>query len=86
MTILSKVHVTEKQKEYLEYIIHTDGANSIGGKSGELGNAIQWCIDACMAIEKNYPEMDACYISFNDITKEGHPPFNEEPENQKTTK
>lgn len=35
--------------------------------------AVQWCIDACMKIEKLYG-IDACYISFNDIRlKENQP-------------
>jgi hypothetical protein len=63
---LSNVYVTKEQKDFLELIIHTDAASSIGGEKGELGNAIQWCIDACMAIEKLY-EVDACFVGSNDI-------------------
>lgn len=60
------VYVTDKQKDFLELIIHGDAANSIGGKAGELGNSVQWCIDACMKIEEKY-SIDACYVSMNDI-------------------
>ena len=63
---LSNVFVTEKQKDFLDLIIHTDAANSIGGEKGELGNSVQWCIDACMKIEETYG-IDACYVGFNDV-------------------
>jgi len=63
---LQKIYITEKQKEFLEKIIHEDAANSIGGEKGELGNSVQWCIDACMKIEERYG-VDACYVAHNDI-------------------
>jgi hypothetical protein len=63
---LSNVHVTKEQKEFLDRIIFEDAASSIGGENGELGNAVQWCIDACIAIEKMYG-IDACFVGFNDI-------------------
>lgn len=70
---LSNVFVTEKQKDFLELIIHTDAANSIGGEKGELGNAVQWCIDACMKIEALY-DVDACYVGNFDIRLPEHDP------------
>jgi hypothetical protein len=68
--IKMKIHaeVTPEQKAFLDLIVHSDAANSIGGRNGELGNAVQWCIDACMRIEKLY-DVDACYIAHNDIRK-----------------
>jgi len=66
-------HITQKQKDFLEKIIFEDAANSIGGAKGELGNAFQWCIDACMKIEETYG-IDACYVAYNDIRlKENQP-------------
>lgn len=65
---LSNVHVTKEQKEFLDRIIFEDAANSIGGEKGELGNAVQWCIDACIVIEKMYG-IDACFVGLNDIRK-----------------
>lgn len=59
------VCVTKKQKEFLEQIIFEDAASSIGGAKGELGNAVQWCIDSCEKIEKKY-HIDACYVAHND--------------------
>lgn len=58
--------ITKEQRDFLDLIVHEDAAHSIGGKNGNTGNAVQWCIDACMRIEKLYG-IDACYISFNDI-------------------
>lgn len=68
LTINSPIsaYVTKEQKAFLDRIVHEDAAYSIGGNTGNLGNAVQWCIDACMRIEKLYG-IDACYISFNDI-------------------
>ncbi len=51
---LNNVHITTEQKEFLDQIIFEDGAGSIGGAKSEMGNAVQWCIDACMKIEKTY--------------------------------
>lgn len=57
--------ITPEQKEFLQLLEHEDAAPSgIGGKSEH--NAIQWCIDACMKIEKLYG-IDACFIAYNDI-------------------
>jgi hypothetical protein len=57
--------ITEEQKEFLEILIHEDAASTIGGRT-EPGNAIQWCIDACMKIERRYG-VDACFVGWNDI-------------------
>lgn len=62
---ITHVHVTAEQRDFLNLIIHTDAASSLGGRSG-VGNAIQWCIDACMKIEKLYG-IDACFVANNDI-------------------
>lgn len=60
------VEITEEQKEFLMLIQHEDAAFN-------QSQAVQWCIDACMKIEKLYG-IDACYISFNDIRlKENQP-------------
>lgn len=60
------VEITEEQKEFLGLIKHEDAASN-------QSQAVQWCIDACMKIEKLYG-VDACYISFNDIRlKENQP-------------
>lgn len=75
LTINSPIsaYVTKEQKDFLERIVHEDAANSVGGKAGELGNAVQWCIEACMRIEQLYG-IDACYIAYNDIRiKENQP-------------
>jgi hypothetical protein len=65
--------VTKEQKDFLDLIVHTDAANSIGGAKGELGNAVQWCIDACMKIEERYG-IDACYVGHYDIRLPEHDP------------
>lgn len=65
------VKITDEQKVFLETIIHQDAA-------ANLSEAVQWCIDSCMRIETNYNEdgpLDACYVAFHDIRKEGHPTF-----------
>lgn len=60
------VTITKKQKEFLALLQHEDAADN-------QSRAVQWCIDACMKIEKLYG-IDACYISFNDIRlKENQP-------------
>lgn len=60
------VEIPDKQKDFLKRIIHEDAAVN-------LSDAIQWCIDSCMRIEKLYG-IDACYIGFNDIRlKENQP-------------
>lgn len=61
------VKITEEQKSFLtDEIIFEDAANN-------LSEAVQWCIDACIRIEKLYG-IDACYIAFNDIRlKENQP-------------
>jgi len=56
--------ISKEQKDFLQLIIHEDAATSLSG-------AVQWCIDACMRIEKLYG-VDACYVSFNDIRKDQH--------------
>src|ERR1043165_7885378 len=56
--------ISKEQKDFLQLIIHEDAATSLSG-------AVQWCIDACMRIEKLYG-VDACYVSFNDVRKEWH--------------
>lgn len=53
------VEITKEQKDFLGLIQHEDAAFN-------QSQAVQWCIDACMKIEKLYG-IDACYISFNDI-------------------
>lgn len=53
------VQITPEQKEFLASIQHEDAADN-------QSKAVQWCIDACMKIEKLYG-MDACFISYNDI-------------------
>lgn len=53
------VTITQKQKDFLERIQHEDAATN-------QSKAVQWCIDACMKIEKLYG-IDACFISYNDI-------------------
>lgn len=54
------IRVTEEQKDFLtNEIIFEDAATN-------LSEAVQWCIDACIRIEKLYG-IDACYIAFNDI-------------------
>lgn len=67
------VSVSDEQYEFLEKIVFEDAASSIGGAKGELGNSVQWCIDACMRIEERF-KIDACYIShhctFNEQTDE----------------
>lgn len=61
------VNITEEQKSFLtDQIIFEDAATSLSG-------AVQWCIDACMRMEKLYG-IDACSISFHDIRlKENQP-------------
>lgn len=65
MPVLSQINVTDEQLEFLKLLIHEDAASSIGGTSAP-GNSIQWCIDACMKIEKLYG-IDACYVAYNDV-------------------
>lgn len=60
------VEILDKQKDFLKRIIHEDAADN-------LSDAVQWCIDSCMRIEKLYG-IDACFIGFNDIRlKENQP-------------
>jgi len=61
------VNITQEQKDFLtDEIIFEDAAKN-------LSEAVQWCIDSCMRIEKLYG-IDACYIAFNDIRlKENQP-------------
>lgn len=53
------VKITPEQKEFLARIQHEDAADN-------QSKAVQWCIDACMKIEKRYG-IDACFIGYNDI-------------------
>lgn len=65
------VNITDEQHQFLALIMHQNAANN-------QSEAVQWCIDSCMRIEKNYNEdgpLDACYIAFHDIRKKGHPKF-----------
>lgn len=60
------VKVSEDQKKFLGLIMHQDAA-------ANLSEAVQWCIDSCMRIEKLYG-IDACYVAYNDIRlKENQP-------------
>lgn len=60
------VKITHEQHEFLKLIQHE-------GAAFNQSQAIQWCIDACMKIEKLYGT-DACYIAYNDIRlKENQP-------------
>lgn len=61
------VEITEDQKSFLtDKVIFEDAATN-------LSEAVQWCIDACMKIEKLYG-IDACYVGYNDIRlKENQP-------------
>ncbi len=60
------VTITKEQKDFLGLIQHEDAADN-------QSQAVQWCIDACIKIEKLYG-IDACYISFNDMRlKENQP-------------
>jgi len=60
------VKITKKQHEFLQLLQHEDAADN-------QSKAVQWCIDACIKIEKLYG-IDACYISYNDIRlKENQP-------------
>lgn len=65
------VTITDKQKEFVETIMHQDAASN-------LSQAVMWCIDSCLRIEHNYDEdgpLDACHVAYHDIRKEGHPEF-----------
>lgn len=54
------VNITQEQKDFLtDQVIFEDAATN-------LSEAVQWCIDSCMRIEKLYG-IDACYVAFNDI-------------------
>lgn len=53
------VTITQDQKDFLDRIQHEDAATN-------QSKSVQWCIDACMKIEKLYG-IDACFISYNDI-------------------
>lgn len=54
------VKITEGQKSFLsDFIMFEDAAKN-------QSEAIQWCIHACMRIEKLYG-IDACYVAMNDI-------------------
>lgn len=60
------VGLTPEHREFLELLQHEDAATN-------LSQAVGWCIDACMKIEKLYG-IDACYVAYNDIRlKENQP-------------
>ena len=60
------VEITQDQYEFLQVLKHEDAATN-------QSQAVQWCIDACMEIEKKY-RVDACFIAYNDIRlKENQP-------------
>lgn len=60
------VALTKEHREFLDLLKHEDAAVTIA-------DAISWCIDSCMKIEKLYG-IDACYIAYNDIRlKKNHP-------------
>jgi hypothetical protein len=60
------VNITKSQKEFLALLQHEDAA-------ANQSQAVQWCIDACMEIEKRYG-VDACFVAYNDIRlKENQP-------------
>lgn len=60
------VEITQEQKDFLGLIQHEDAA-------ANQSQAISWCIDSCMKIEKLYG-IDACYVAHNDIRlKENQP-------------
>lgn len=61
------VKITEGQRRFLDLIQHEDAASN-------LSEAVQWCIDACMRIEENYG-VDACYVSFHDMSTKEHNSF-----------
>lgn len=68
------VTITDEQAKFLDLIMHEDAASN-------QSEAVQWCIDACLEIEKNYrtrdgaKDLDACYIAWHDIRELGHPEF-----------
>lgn len=53
------VGLTNEHREFLDLLKHEDAAET-------LADAIHWCIDVCMKIEKLYG-IDACYVAYNDI-------------------
>lgn len=60
------VDIPDESKDFLKLVIHQDAARN-------LSEAVQWCIDSCIRIERLYG-IDACYIAFNDIRlKENQP-------------
>lgn len=62
------IKVTAEQKDFLtDKVIFEDAAMN-------LSEAVQWCIDACMRIEKLYG-IDACYVGFNDIRLKKNQPI-----------
>jgi len=53
------IKISEEHKEFLDLIQHEDAAKN-------YSEAVAWCIDACIRIEKLYGE-DACSIAWHDI-------------------
>ena len=60
------VGLTPEERDFLEFLQHEDAA-------ANLSQAVAWCIDSCMKIEKLYG-IDACYVAYNDIRKPENPP------------
>jgi hypothetical protein len=60
------VGLTPDERDFLDLLQHEDAA-------ANLSQAVSWCIDSCMKIEKLYG-IDACFIAYNDIRlKENDP-------------
>lgn len=64
------VDIPQESKSFLtDYIMFEDAAKN-------LSEAIHWCIDSCMKIEKKYG-VDACYVAYNDIVAQKATSFGE---------
>lgn len=67
------VTITDAQHELLKNIMDQDAASN-------QSEAVQWALDCCRRIEKNYDEqgpLDACYVAFHDIRDTEHPRFDD---------
>ena len=60
------VGLTPEERDFLNLLQHEDAA-------ANLSQAVAWCIDSCMKIEKLYG-IDACYVAYNDIRKPENDP------------
>ena len=60
------VGLTPEERDFLNLLQHKDAA-------ANLSQAVAWCIDSCMKIEKLYG-IDACYVAYNDIRKPENDP------------